>query len=188
MSRVGHDGELFIVERGKHQITRVDSNQLKIAVAGASEDSSSTSYFNLPATSTLAFASSVSVLSHTELVVADTYNHMIKKVNITAKSVVPFVSRSTLAYPRGTTVVNNDIYFADYGNHCIRKIDSNGAMSDVVGVCGNGGIILNYFIHRVQLLLRMETCSLRIPGITSSEESVGESSQQLLALLVKQSF
>ncbi len=72
--------------------------------------------------------------------------------------------------------MNDNVYFADYGNHCIRKIDSNGVMSDVIGVCGSGGYSgdgaeannAQLFIHQVLLLIRMETCSLQILGITSS--------------------
>ncbi len=138
---VGQDGELFIVESGgKHQITKIDNNGLKITVAGTyGGGGPSISDFRPADNVPLAFVSSVSVLSDTELIVTDTYNHMIKRVNITAKSITPLTLGSTLSYPRGTNIVNGEIYFADYGNHCIRKIDSNGVMSDVVGVCGSGG-------------------------------------------------
>ncbi len=74
---------------------------------------------------------------------ADTYNHMIKRVNIPTKSITPYlpVVGSALSYPRGTTVVDGAVYFADYGNHCVRKIpsNSNGVMHVVAGICGYGG-------------------------------------------------
>ncbi len=35
--------------------------------------------------------------------------------------------------------MNSDFYVADYGSHCIRKIDPTGEISDVAGICGNGG-------------------------------------------------
>ncbi len=136
----GPNGELLIAESGdKHQITMIDNNDMKVTIAGTTEPGSSISDFHLPENAPLVFVSSVSVLSNTELIVADTYNHMIKKVNMTAKTIVPLAPRLSLSYPRGTKIVNNVIYFADYGNHCIRQMGLTGVINDVVGVCGTGG-------------------------------------------------
>ncbi len=137
---VGRYGGLFIVENGKHRITRVDLNGLYTTTAGTYRAGPPISDFNLPENARLVLVSSVSVLSDTELIVADTYNHMIKKVNMTTKTIVSLgYLRPSLSYPRGTIIVNNVIYFADYGNHCIRQMDLNGVITDVVGVCGTGG-------------------------------------------------
>ncbi len=110
---------------------------MKIRVAGTTTDHAFGDFYR-PENASLVFVSSVSVLSDTELIVTDTYNHMIKKVNINAKNITPLTIGPKLSYPRGTVVGNDEIYFADFGNHCIRKIDVNGAISDV-GICGNGG-------------------------------------------------
>ncbi len=141
---VGRDGEVFIVEGNKYQMTKVDNNELRMIISGDSVAGGSADFY-LPENAPLVFVSSVSVLSDEVLIVADTYNHRIKKVEMSAKSIVPLADHGEfnppLSYPRGTTIVNNEVYFADYGNHCIRKIDLNngGLISDVVGVCGIGG-------------------------------------------------
>ncbi len=46
---------------------------------------------------------------------------------------------TTISYPRAVTVMNGDIYIADFGNHCIRKIDASGVMRSVAGICGSSG-------------------------------------------------
>lgn len=50
-------------------------------------------------------------------------------------------------YPSSARFYNNmgnlEIYYADRMNHCIRKIDQNGIMSDVVGTCGTSGFDSN---------------------------------------------
>ncbi len=131
---VGRDGEIFIVGNDKHQITKFDNNGVKIVIVGRSGSAgTSISDFHLPENAPLAFVSSVSALSDTELIVADTYNHMIKRVNIPAKSITPLPVGSALSYPRGTIVVDDEVYFADYGNHCVRKINSNGVMHHKYG-------------------------------------------------------
>ncbi len=136
---IGPNGELFVAENRDNRITRFDNNGLKVTVAGTTAPGSSIIDFHLPEHAPLVFVSSVSILSDTELIVTDTYNHMIKKVDINTKVIAPLTFGSSLSYPRGAISVNDDVYFADYGNHCIRKIDSSGAMSDVVGICGSGG-------------------------------------------------
>ncbi len=67
---LGQDEELLIAESGgKHQITKIDNNGLKMTIAGTSVSGPSISDFHLPDNAPLAFVSSVSALSDTELIV-----------------------------------------------------------------------------------------------------------------------
>ncbi len=92
---VGRDGELYVVDNNRNRIAKFDNNGMTITVAGSGNDAGN---FHLPENVPFAFVSSVAVLSDTELIVADTYNHTIKKVDINTKSIVSFTS-PTLSYP-----------------------------------------------------------------------------------------
>ncbi len=69
---VGQDEEFFTSIGGDH-VAKIDTNGLKITVAGSGAYPGD---FYLPDNVPLAFVSSVSVLSDTELIVTDTYNQV----------------------------------------------------------------------------------------------------------------
>ncbi len=69
-----------------NQVRKIDNNGLRITIAGTYYSGPSVSHFHLPENVPLAFVSSVAVLSNTELIVADTYHHVIKKVDLQTKS------------------------------------------------------------------------------------------------------
>jgi hypothetical protein len=47
--------------------------------------------------------------------------------------------QSAFNNPYGVTSDGTNLYVADYGNHCIKKIDATGALSVVAGTCGTAG-------------------------------------------------
>lgn len=50
-------------------------------------------------------------------------------------------SSTLLRNPKGVAVnpTNDDVYVADTGNHCIKKIGADGIMTVVAGICGKAG-------------------------------------------------
>ncbi len=95
--------------------------------------------------------SSATVLPNGELIIADTANHRIRKVDL--NGIISTIAgtgmrtegekelkddglatSATLNYPEGIVVnENGDIFFADRGNYRIRRIDLDGKITTVVG-------------------------------------------------------
>lgn len=87
---------------------------------------------------------------------ADTYNFVIRKVNIDTKIVEHVAGQGLISGydgdggPAATAILgfptdlaadgDGNLYIADTFNNCIRKIDTSGNISAVVGVCGEPGM------------------------------------------------
>ncbi|KAG2383477.1 hypothetical protein C9374_004148 [Naegleria lovaniensis] len=109
---------------------------------------------DIPATSALVNAPhGIFVTSNGEVLFADRLNHRIRKITTDAKMVTIagtgspsyngnglLATNTNLNSPEGVLMLdNNEILVADTGNHCIRKISTDGVMKIIAGVCGNAG-------------------------------------------------
>ncbi len=137
------DGNFFLADSRNHAIRKVTTNGVvttfagQLGTAGAADGNSGTARFNLPGG--LAFD------GNGNLFVSDTGNHTIRK--ITSAGGVTTVAgvagsdafldgaagSALFSSPLGIAVgTNGNIFVADSGNHCIRKI-SGGAVSTFAG-------------------------------------------------------
>ncbi len=89
------------------------------------------------------------------LYITDSYNHVVRKMDLDAGTVDAFAgtgltpghagdggqaTAATLNYPTDVAVDgDHNVYIADTANHCIRKVDTDGVITTVAGVCGEFG-------------------------------------------------
>ncbi len=148
---VDSSGNLYIADTDNHTIRKITSAGVVTTIAGQAGVSGSTD-----ATGTNALFNSpqgIAVDSSTNIYVADTGNHTIRKIT-------PAGAVSTLAGLAGATGTNNAtgtsarfyepegitvnaagslIYVADTWNHMIRQVTSGGSVSTLAGSAGNAG-------------------------------------------------
>jgi sugar lactone lactonase YvrE len=129
-----------VADEGNHRIRKIDSNGEVTTIAGSS-------YGYADGTGTNAQFSSprgVAIDNDGAIIVADTYNHRIRKIDSNGE--VSTIAGSTEGYADGTgtnaqfrnpygVAIDNDgsIIVADSLNDRIRKIDSNGEVSTIAG-------------------------------------------------------
>ncbi|KAG2389232.1 hypothetical protein C9374_014632 [Naegleria lovaniensis] len=148
---VNSAGEVFIADFSNHRVRKVSTDGIISTIAGTGI--SGFSGDNGPATSAQLFNPySVAMNSVGEVFVADSNNHRIRKVStsgvistIAGIGVAGFVgdngpaTSARLNSPRGV-VVNSagEVFIADYNNHRIRKVSTDGIISTIAGT-GIGG-------------------------------------------------
>ncbi|MBK7991917.1 MAG: IPT/TIG domain-containing protein [Blastocatellia bacterium] len=144
---IDNQGNLFIADTINNKVRKVDASKIISTVAG-----NGTSNFTgdeiLAIASSLNRPISVVIDNSGNLLIADTLNNRIRKVN--ASRVITTIAgggqisdigdgslaiRASLSRPTSMVVdKNGDIYFSDSGNNRIRKIDSiTGIITSVVG-------------------------------------------------------
>jgi streptogramin lyase len=145
---VDQDDNIYVAEQVGHVIRKITPSQVVTTVAGSAGFSGS-----IDANSNVArFNAPYDVVSdmNGNLYVADQNNHKIRKIdatgNVTTVAGDPFNAsghmddngpNATFYFPLSVDVdQDGNIYVGDYGNHSIRKIDTNG---DVTTVSGNYG-------------------------------------------------
>ncbi|MBC8432063.1 MAG: tandem-95 repeat protein, partial [Desulfobacterales bacterium] len=154
---VDNAGNLYIADALNHRIRKVDTSGVITTVAG--NGSWGYSGDNGPATDArLYYPEGVAVDNAGNLYIADDSNHRIRKVD--TSGVITTVAgngsggysgdngpatNARLYYPRRVAVDNaGNLYIADYRNHRIRKVDTNGVITTVAGngnwgCCGDNG-------------------------------------------------
>jgi sugar lactone lactonase YvrE len=158
---VDNNGNLYIADYGNSTIRKVDTSGMMTTFAGKS---GKTSFFgeNIPATSAILNRPSyVAVAPNGDVYIADSYNNRIRKVNalgIISTAVgagLPTYGGDSgpakiaqLNFPMGITFDRaGNLFVADCNNNRIRKIDTAGTISSIVGdgrpgyigVIGDGG-------------------------------------------------
>ncbi|MFH1498333.1 MAG: hypothetical protein ABII82_10955, partial [Verrucomicrobiota bacterium] len=135
------NGNLYIADQGNHRIRKISPNGDVNNYAGSGQTGNSDG----PAsTSRFYFPTDVIMDSDDNVIVADTYNHRIRKItpdgNVTtiAGSTAGFVNGdSTVAKfnrPSGLALANDgSILVADTNNHSVRVIDTNGIVTTLAG-------------------------------------------------------
>ena len=141
---------LYVADRNNHTIRKITSGGVVSTLAGSAgatgsaAGTGSAARFNYP--------EGVAVDSASNLYVADSYNHTIRK--ITSDGVVSTLAGSAgnagsadgtgsaarFNGPSGVAVDSaGNLYVGDYGNHTIRKITSSGVVSTLAGLAGARG-------------------------------------------------
>jgi len=136
-------GAVFVADTGNHRIRKISGGVVTTVAGdgqpGLVDGTAATARFNEPAgiaipPATIGF----------ELLVADTGNHVIRRVEAAAVktqagtglagSLDGDLLVASFNQPAGLTVVGGKVYVADLGNHCIRVVDS----SSVAMLAGTG--------------------------------------------------
>lgn len=150
---VGRDGRILVADQGRNQIRSVARLGVVGDFAGQlgftsfASGSAQTAIFNKPV--------GVFLLPSGTVVVSDTDNHLIRAVSVTgqvtelAGMYVPFSaggfingvgSQAAFKQPSGLAAdAAGNLYIADTGNHCIRKLTPQGLVSTYAGVPGGAG-------------------------------------------------
>ena len=148
-------GNLYIADTGNSRIRKVDSSGNISTVAGTGTGGFSGD--GGAATAARLTPSSVAVDGSGNLYIADTGNSRIRKVD--SSGVITTVAgtesgsylyggdggaatAAQLNFPRSVALDGSgNLYIADSGNHCIRKVDTAGVISTVAGIgtIGTGG-------------------------------------------------
>ncbi|SVB45313.1 uncharacterized protein METZ01_LOCUS198167, partial [marine metagenome] len=139
------NGNLYISSKNNHVIRKVDTSGNISTIAGTGTEG----YSGDGGAATSAKLSQpwgVNVDASGNVYIADTENHRIRKVN-TSGIISTFAGTGTEGYSGDggaatsaklnsseyIIIQNNYYYIADYGNNRIRKIDSNGVITTIVG-------------------------------------------------------
>ena len=141
-------GNLYIADTDNHRIRRVDSTGTITTIAGTGESGDGGD--GGPAIqATLYYPRGVAVDSTGNLYIADTRNNRIRKVDstgtITTIAGTGFggdggpANQASISSPGGVAVDGGgNLYIADSTNHRIRKVDSTGTITTIVGTGGGG--------------------------------------------------
>ena len=139
-------GNIFLADTGNHRIRRIAADGTITTVAGTGVQGFAGD--EGPATNAqLDSPTGVAVLPDGILVIADTHNQRIRRVD-TAGTIHTIAGTGTRGYsgdgssaataqlnnPMGlATGISGDLYIADAGNHCIRHLSAAGIISTVAG-------------------------------------------------------
>ncbi|QZY54095.1 immunoglobulin-like domain-containing protein [Crassaminicella profunda] len=167
---IDYDGNVYISDRGNNCIRKINTSGIITTIAGTGESgylgdggNATEAKFNSP--------SGIAVDSHSNIYIADSSNHRIRKIDKNGKiSTVAgkgssygdlgdngLATEATLNRPYGVAVDNdgNIIYIADSINRRIRKVNTSGIITTVagtgeVGYSGDGeaatGAKLNFIL------------------------------------------
>ena len=139
---VDSSGNLYIADSFNHQIRKIDTSGNVTTLAGSGSEGSAdgkgtSASFNAPY--------GVAVDSSRNVYVADTYNNLIRKIDVSGNVTTLAGSGSigsedgngisaSFRSPRGIAVDSSgNVYVADSSNHLIRKIDSSGNVTTIAG-------------------------------------------------------
>ncbi|HEY9897991.1 MAG TPA: hypothetical protein V6D00_02310 [Pantanalinema sp.] len=150
---IGTDGRILVADQGRNQIRAITRIGVVGDFAGQlgftsfASGSAQTAIFNKPA--------AVTVLPNGTVVVADTENHLIRGVSLTGQVVelagmyVPYSTggyidaegaQAAFKQPAGLVADRaGNLYVADTGNHCIRKLTPQGRVTTFAGRAGSAG-------------------------------------------------
>ncbi len=129
-------GAIFIADTGNHVIRRFTAGSLVVFVGsagarGARDGRGAEARFALP--------HAIAVAPDGSLVVADTGNHTIRRID--AEGVVTTIAGTSFHYPQGVAVANDGtIFVADTGNHAIRRISGGQVTTLATGFDAPAGI------------------------------------------------
>ena len=148
---VDNVGNVYFSDRHNNRVRKIFTSGTIVTIAG-----NGTAGYNgdgiAGTTAALNDPNGVAVDSSGIVYVADRLNYRIRKVSpagiittIAGNGTIGYTgdnaaaTAATLSYPRGITVdAHGNIYIADQGNNCIRKIDPGGIITTIAGT-GTGG-------------------------------------------------
>ena len=154
---VDETGNLYIADAWNHRIRKVDSAGIVTTIAGSGTEGYGGD--GGPAVrAQLSHPQGVALDGSGNLYIADAWNHRIRKVD--SAGIVTTIAgggtpgggrgrfgrdsglavRARLKYPQGMALdAAGNLYFADIGNHRIRKVDASGIMRTIAGTGGAYG-------------------------------------------------
>lgn len=155
-------GIVYISDQGNQCIRKVDISNIITTIAGSTagfaDDTGKAAKFNFPSGSNAMPGGKMDITNDgLHLLVADTKNHKIRKIEIATGAVTTIAGTGTDSYSGdGGAAINatlnmpsdvavspdNSIYIADTWNNVIRKIDAAGNISTVAGT-GTAGYSAN---------------------------------------------
>ncbi|NJD63171.1 MAG: hypothetical protein FIA93_10705 [Deltaproteobacteria bacterium] len=152
---------LYVCDTGNHTLRTIVSTSGVVTTLAGAPGSSGAVDNNVPANVRFSSPRGIAALG-TDLFVADTGNHKIRRVTAAgatttyAGSGSPGITDNTgtgasFRSPEGVAVIATDVYVADTGNHTIRKITPNGAVGDVTTFAG--AVTVAGFVDNVAGLL-----------------------------------
>ncbi|MBN2694264.1 hypothetical protein JXR93_06345 [bacterium] len=137
-----NSGQLYIVDTGNNKIRVILPSEEVITVVGSNYQGDKE---GAPLYSELKLPTDIVFNSENEMIIADTYNHKIKKLTKDKRVITiagtgknsfngdKYSLDTDLSYPKKVKIYENEIYFVDTGNHRVRKITKNGDIETVVG-------------------------------------------------------
>ena len=157
------NGNYFVADQLNHIIRKIDANGIMTTVAGTPGEIGDTGDNGAATSAKLESPRGVTVDSQGNLYISDSENHRIRKVDVNgiittfAGVVNPgyngdgnTATSAQLNFPYQITVdASDNVYFADYNNNAIRKVDiSSGTISTVAGngnnsFSGDDGLAVN---------------------------------------------
>ncbi|MEZ4852988.1 T9SS type A sorting domain-containing protein [Flavobacterium sp.] len=140
---------IIVVDRSNHKIRKIDSlgNVTTIAGTGTIGSADGTAL-----SATFKYPDGAIVDSYGNIFITDQSNHRIRKIDVLG-NVTTFAGgtagyldgigvEAKFYYPAAMAIDNNDnLFIADWGNHCIRKITPLGVVSTYAGIGGSSGSI-----------------------------------------------
>jgi len=150
---VDASGNLYIADTQNDRVRKVDNSGIITTVAGNGNYASIYTGDGGPATSAMIYPKGVAVDASGNLYIAETTDNRILKVDksgiITTvagySSTVGYggdggpATRAMLNYPLGVAVDTfGNLYIADTGNNCVRKVDTYGIITTVAGYWAKG--------------------------------------------------
>lgn len=145
-----NDGNLIVVDRSNHKIRKIDTsgNVTTLAGTGSIGSADGTAF-----SASFKYPDGAIVDSNGNVFITDQSNHKIRKID-TLGNVTTFAGTGVAGYldgdgnvakfyyPAAMAIdVFNNLYVADYSNHCIRKITPSGLVSTYAGIGGSMGNI-----------------------------------------------
>jgi sugar lactone lactonase YvrE len=143
-------GNLYVADSNNHTIRKITPARVVTTLAGSAgkfgstDGTGTTARFNAPF--------GVAVDANTNVYVADTWNHTLRKITragvVTTLAGTAGSTGSTngpgnaarFNYPQGVAVDRDaNVYVADEGNHTIRKITPDGTVTTLAGSAGESG-------------------------------------------------
>ncbi len=134
-------GDIIVADRDNHRIRSISAGGTVTTIAGGSQGFVDSTVNNAEFDS----PSDVAIDGRGHIIIADTNNHRIRNINlddivstIAGDDVADFVDGvsddARFSFPTGVVINSlNDIIVADRGNHSIRRIDGDSAVSTIAG-------------------------------------------------------
>ncbi len=154
------DGSMYIADQANQRIRKVGTDNIIDTVVGTGEPGFSgdggpaiEAKISMPLGQAAQPSGKIAVDKHGNLYLADTGNHRIRKID--ADGVIDTIvgtgtaghggddgpgTNAELSSPVDLAVDDDgNVYIADTGNDCVRKLDAAGELTTVAGICGSPG-------------------------------------------------
>lgn len=145
-----NEENLIVVDRSNHKIRKITTSGIVSTLAGTGAIGSTN---GAALSATFRYPDGAIVDSNGNIFITDQSNHIIRKIDVNGivstfagDGLAGYLDGNGIAtkfrYPAAMAIDENDnLFIADWGNHCIRKITPLGVVSTYAGIGGNSGNI-----------------------------------------------